>query len=389
MRESPRLPDRAAPTARCSSVCSARNACSELRLVDEECEFVVQPQVCTSLLTAPNIAKSRRSAVNRLRVQQALLVKLDAYAQVQEVVVIRAARHSASAANRPVPGRIMPRPATPPPARWRMLAVPATWNRRARNKGVVSTSSSRAELLTARSICSRPSSDSPGPGRDPPARLRRRGVPSSAGAAPGDDRFTDRLGRFQHPVANHRQRRRRDGRAASAGPWRRPTGPHVRFSFEEARIDKVHAARPGNATVDHDDLAVQTEVVALDTRAVKQRNGQGRLHRYAGLPGNRLGLPSSPPGSSADALRSSRQRDAAAPAARISSACSTSSACCPLRSRCTNSIKTLFCAVDVVCDGFKDCLRLREQSKTAAAHSRASNQRPTELVHAARSGCMA
>ena len=77
-------------------------------------------------------------------------------------------------------------------------------------------------------------------------------------------------------------------------------GPTWALGLEVAGIDQVHAPRPGEAAVDHDDLAVQAEIVSRD-EGLQQADGQGGLHLDACL-AEPLGLPAAPPGPCADRI---------------------------------------------------------------------------------------
>ena len=70
--------------------------------------------------------------------------------------------------------------------------------------------------------------------------------------------------------------------------------------LEVTRIDQVHAPRPGNVAVDHDDLAVQAKIVSRDD-GLQQTDGQCGLHADARR-AEPLGLPPSPPGPRADRI---------------------------------------------------------------------------------------
>ena len=70
--------------------------------------------------------------------------------------------------------------------------------------------------------------------------------------------------------------------------------------LEVAGIDQVHAPRPGDAAVDHDDLAVQAKIVSRD-EGRQQTDGQGGLHADARR-AEPLGLPAFPPGPGADGI---------------------------------------------------------------------------------------
>ena len=102
----------------------------------------------------------------------------------------------------------------------------------------------------------------------------------------------ERFGRFQHPVAEHGQGQRRDNRSLQADHRVDPLAD-VGVLLEVAGIDQVHAPRPGDAAVDHHDLAVQAKVVARDDGPQQSdRQGGPDLHARLAEP---LGLSAAPP----------------------------------------------------------------------------------------------
>ena len=80
-----------------------------------------------------------------------------------------------------------------------------------------------------------------------------------------DDRL-DTLAGLKHPIADHCHGQRSDDRT-----FRPDHGVHpftdVCVLFEVARVHQVHAAGPGDFTVDHDDLSMQSEIVAAHERS--------------------------------------------------------------------------------------------------------------------------
>ncbi len=155
--------------------------------------------------------------------------------------------------------------------------------------------------------------------------------------------------------------------------------PTWRILLEVAGIDQVHAPRPGDAAVDHDDLAVQAKIVARDDGR-QQANGQRRLHADARL-AELAGLPAFPPRPGADRIDQHAAGDA--PPAGADQGREDRVGGPALVPDVELHQHALLGPVDVLGDRLEDLFRLRMEAGHASSHGRNADKAGPQVVHAA------